>query len=129
LFYLLNGGKVARYQLNVFDAKTNKIGSLVIMIGRTAVPSNQDPFLWQWQGKGGAAFGQWEWRYSGGEYRIVLFKLLNQNTWGTLTGDWKTLPTIQSFPQQPWFSTNGVKEGDISVNTPSNYYTGTWKLL
>ena len=117
------------YQLNVFDNKSKKIGSMVILIGRSAVPTNADPFLWQWQGKGGSTFGQWEWKYGGGDWRIVFSKFFDQSTWGTLYGNWKSLPTPQSFPQQPWFSKIGVKSGEISVNTPSSYYTGTWTLL
>ena len=116
------------HQLNVFDSSGKQIGSLVMMAGTSATPNKQPTFLWQWQGKGGSASGQWEWRFSG-DWRIVLSKLFDQSVWGTLYGDWKSLPTPQSFPQQPWFSKVGVRSGEITVNTPSNYYTGKWELL
>ena len=111
------------HQLDVFDTKPKKIGSLVILIGNSV-----DTLLWQWQGKGGSKFGLWEWRYSG-SYRMVLSPMFSGGTWGTLWADWKSLPNPQSFPQQPWFSKVGIKEGDISIYTASSYYNGTWKLI
>lgn len=115
------------HQLNVFDSNGKKMGSLFMMVGGGATP-NQPTFLWQWEGKGGSSFGQWEWR-SGRDWRIVLTKFFDQSMWGTLYGDWKSLPTPQSYPQQPWFSKVGVKSGEIRVNTPANFSTWKWALL
>ena len=117
------------HQLNVFDNSGKQIGSLVMMVGTNAGPNQPSTFLWQWQGKGGSASGQWEWRYSGGDWHILLTKLFDRSTWGSLYGAWRSLPTPQSYPQQPWFSKVGVKSGEISVNTAANYYLATWRLL
>lgn len=117
------------HQLNVFNSVGKQIGSLVMMAGVGAAPNQPVTFLWQWQGNGGSSFGQWEWRLGGGDWRIVLMKFFDQSMWGTLYGAWRSLPTPQSYPQPPWFSKLAVRSGEISINTPSSYYSGTWRLL
>ena len=81
------------YHLNVFDGYQNKkIGLLTVSVGRSAVPTAQDPFLWQWLGKGGSRFGTWEWKYGASGYHIIFTNLFQSDQpWGLLFADWKAL--------------------------------------
>ena len=80
-----------RHELDVFDTPGKKMGSLVIMAADSPISGLGPIFQWQWQGKGGSASGLWEWR-SSTDWRILL-KRSADSLWGTLYGDWKSLPT------------------------------------
>jgi hypothetical protein len=117
------------YHLKVFDRDGKKVGVLAVIIGRTAVPTAADPFLWQWQGLGGSGFGNWEWKFGASGWHIVFTNIFIGSAWGSLFADWRSLPTPYNFPAQPWFSQISIKSGDISIYRGSTFFSGTWKLV